>query len=254
MPQRMAGAAPDIGSSQLSMAAADDIKATTGIYDASLGARTNETSGVAIMARQSQGDSSTYIFHDNLKRAVQYTGRILVDLIPKIYDTQRVVRLLEEDGSEAWAEINVLDPYTGEVIANDISKGKFDVVADVGPAYMTKRIEAANSMLQFMQAFPPSAPVIGPMLAQNMDWPQAPEIAQKLEALANPQPAQPSPEQQMQMQKMQLEIANKQQNLQSGELDMVGKQLLNQKRQFDIQDELNEKARDEIAREMLLRG
>jgi hypothetical protein len=247
-PDRQISGIPDSGAYQEAMAAADDIKATTGRYDASLGARSNETSGRAIMARQAEGDSATYIYHDNLKRSVAFTGKVLVDLIPKIYDTQRVVRLLNEDGTEAWQEINVLHPITGEVMANDISKGKFDVVADVGPAYKTQRIEAANSMLQFMQIFPPAAQIIGPMLAHNMDWPQAPEIAQKLEAMMQPQgPPQPSPQEQMDMQKKQLDIEGKQ-------LTNQGTQLLNHQRTIDIQEDMNQKARDEIAREIIVRG
>src|SRR5688500_6818393 len=73
------------------------MKSFIGIYDASLGARSNETSGRAIMARQREGDVSTFHFIDNLSRAIRHGGRILLDLIPTVYTTERMIRILGED-------------------------------------------------------------------------------------------------------------------------------------------------------------
>jgi hypothetical protein len=84
------------------MQAADDLKAVTGIYDGQLGARSNETSGRAILARQSQGQTANFHFQDNLAMAIRYTGRILIDLIPKIYSGPKTLRILGEDGSTRW--------------------------------------------------------------------------------------------------------------------------------------------------------
>lgn len=172
--------------------AVEDMKATTGIYDASLGARSNERSGRAILARQREGDTANYHYADNLRRALEHTGRILIDLIPKIYDSERVIRLMNEDGSEETVRINhVLYGMDGRpVMINDLSAGKFDVRVSIGPSYTTKRMEAADSMLAFLQAYPAAAPVIGDLIAKNMDWPGADEIAKRLRNLLRAQAPQ----------------------------------------------------------------
>lgn len=164
--------------------ASDDMKAVTGIYDAALGARSNETSGRAIMARQREGDVGTFVYVDNLSRAIGYAGRILVDLIPRIFDTQRMVRILGEDGAEELMQVNVTLP-DGSVL-NDLTRGKYDVVVQTGPSYSTKRQEAADSILQFVQAVPQAGGVIGDLLAKNMDWPGAEKIAERLKKLLPP--------------------------------------------------------------------
>jgi hypothetical protein len=219
-PQRQPLGLPDSGALQEAMQAADDIKSTTGYFDASLGAQGNEASGRAIIARQKQSNTSTFIFTDNLKRALNHAGRILVDLIPRIYDTERVVRLLNPDGSEGWETINQQDPVTGQKL-NDISIGKYDVVIDVGPAYSTRRMEAADGMVQMVQAAPMTAQIIMPRLAKNLDWPEAQEIAEELKALFQPQQQQPDPRQEMAMAK--------------GEQDIIGKQLDNQRKQMQME-------------------
>jgi hypothetical protein len=220
-PQRQMGAIPDTGNLQESMQASDDIKAVTGIYDASLGARSNETSGVAIIARQREGDNSTFTFVDNLNKAIAHTGRILVDLIPRIYDTERVVRLLNPDGSEGWAKINQDMPNGGKAL--DVSLGKYDVVLESGPGYLTKRIEAANAMAQLLQYIPMAAPVIAPRLAKNLDWPESQEIAEELkQVFAPPPPPPPNPED-------KIDMRNKVLTAEKKELDIEGKQMQNAK-------------------------
>lgn len=97
------------GALQEALNATDDIKAITGIYDASLGARSNETSGRAIIARQKEGDTSTFNFIDNLSRGIRQTGRVIIDLIPHVYTEERVVRVIGEDGSQEAKQVN--KPY-----------------------------------------------------------------------------------------------------------------------------------------------
>ncbi len=208
---------PAAGALQEALNASDDMKAVMGIYDASLGARSNETSGKAIMARQREGDVSTFHFIDNLSRAIRHTGRILIDLIPKIYTSERIIRILGEDGSQTTKTINapapmtdkkgnemqepVIDPNTGQpaqdeqgnplmkpiMALHDLTSGKYDLTVTTGPSYTTKREEAAVSMTEMIRAFPPSAQVVGPLLAKNLDWPGADEIAEKLEAMTSGQ-------------------------------------------------------------------
>ncbi|MEL6258641.1 MAG: portal protein, partial [Pseudomonadota bacterium] len=143
--------------------AADAMKATTGIYDAGLGQRSNETSGRAIEARQRESDVGTSEFLDNMSASIAYTGKILVKLIPKIYDTPRIERILGEDGSEDFAEINkaVQDPQTGQTtVENALSLGEYDVQVTTGPSYTTRRQEAAESMLEFVRTSPDAAAIV----------------------------------------------------------------------------------------------
>lgn len=163
--------------------AIDDLKATMGMYDASLGNQGNETSGKAIIARQREGDTSTFTWVDNLARAVEYTGRILVDMIPRVYDTKRIVRVLGEDDSVKMVEINQI---VGGEMVNDLTVGKYDVVISVGPSYATRRSEAADSLMQFVQAVPSAAQVAGDLIAKSMDWPMADEMAKRLKKLLPP--------------------------------------------------------------------
>lgn len=131
----------------------DDIKASTGIYDAGLGARSNETSGKAIMARQREGDIANFDFLDNLAFAMKYDFEVTNDLISAIYDTERQIRIIGQDGAEKVVMINrpIIDEQTGrEVTLNDMSQGRFDVAVTVGPSYTTQRMEAAEALSNMM--------------------------------------------------------------------------------------------------------
>jgi len=184
-----------------------DIKASVGIYDPQLGERSNEQSGKAILARESQGDTGTFHYSDNLKRALEYAGRQLVEIIPKVYDNERVIRIIGEDESEYYVPINKAvgyDEYGEPVYVNDLSQGRYDCRVVIGPSYSTKRQEAAESIFQFMQAYPPAAQVVGDLLAKFMDWPGSDAIADRLrriipvEVLGEDAPQQqPSPQEQM---------------------------------------------------------
>ncbi len=189
---------PAAGALQEALNASDDMKAIIGIYDASLGARSNETSGKAIMARQREGDVATFHFIDNLARAIRHTGRILIDLIPKVYNAERVIRVLGEDGSPRSVQVNSgqpqpvmgpdgkpqVDEYGQAIMAmHDLTVGKYDLTVTTGPSFTTRREEAAMQMTEFVRAFPAAAPVIGDLLAQNLDWPGADEIADRLKKI-----------------------------------------------------------------------
>jgi hypothetical protein len=182
MPQRSGGVEIPQALITASQYDAEDIKAVTGQFDASMGAGGNETSGRAILARQREGDTATYSYIDNLSRAIRYTGEILVDLIPKIYDTERVVRILGIDGGEKWVEINKiqLDQMTGQqIVTNDITSGKYDVSVTVGASYNTQRQEASEALLEMM-GNPMLAPVVADLLAKNLDIPNSDELEKRL--------------------------------------------------------------------------
>lgn len=188
-PERIEPPAMPTALVQEAQIASDDMKRTTGIYDASLGQRSNEQSGRAILARQREGDTANYHYSDNLERALQHCGRILLDLIPKVYDNERAIRILGDDDSEEVVRINqVLMGMNGEnIVVNDLSAARFDVRVSIGPSYATKRMEAADSMMQFMQAYPAAAPLIGDLIAKAMDFPEADAIAKRLKNAVPPQ-------------------------------------------------------------------
>lgn len=173
------------------MQAEEDIKASVGIYDPQLGINTQQ-SGRAILALQKQGDTSTFNYADNLARAKAQCGRVIVELIGKLYDTERIVRVLGEDGAAELVKINQRVPLPGGAmqVLNDVTLGKYDVEVTTGPSFATKRMETSQAMLDFMQAYPAAAPVIGKRLAKLQDWEGAEDVAAELEALT-PGPQNP---------------------------------------------------------------
>ncbi|MFO1057880.1 MAG: portal protein [Dongiaceae bacterium] len=200
-PQRQPMPPAAAGALQEALAAGDDIKSVTGLFDASLGQRSNETSGRAILARQREGDVSTFHFVDNLSRALRHAGRILLDLIPRVYGGERIVRVLGEDGSAASVRLGsapgatppgaapppagaAAAPPAGAERIYDLAAGKYDLTVAAGPSYTTRRQEAAEQMMQLLQAFPQAAPLIGDLVARNLDWPGADEIAERLRGMA----------------------------------------------------------------------
>ena len=197
-PQRQMPPPISQGILQAKQGAIDGLKAVTGIFDASLGQRSNETSGKAILARQRQGDNASFNYIDNLARAIRYVGRIIVDLIPSIYDTPRVARILGEDGVHSMASIdpNAQQSYA-QVQGQDGSiqsiynpgVGRYDVVVTTGPSYNTKRQEAAEGMIALTQTNPDLWPIIGDLLVNSLDWPGADKMAKRLKAMLPPQAA-----------------------------------------------------------------
>lgn len=186
-PQRAMPPVPSSGMMQEVGLAADDMKATTGIYDAGLGQHSSEKSGVAIRQRQLESDVSTSIYSDNMAKAVAHCGRVIVSMIPKIYDTQRVLAVIGQDDTHGMAEVNkLMMSEDGPIVMNSLTAGKYDVRVAVGPNYSTKRQETAESMMQFVQAFPAAAQVAGDLIAGAMDWPDADKIADRLKKMLPP--------------------------------------------------------------------
>ena len=174
--------------------AENDIMQSMGIYQPSLGAQSNETSGRALLLRQKQSETGNFHYQDNLNRSIRHCGRIIVDMIPKVYDRPRVARILGEDGTPRTVN---LDPNLPQASAGTDNPaidsiynptiGQYDVVCDSGPSYATKRDEAANMMLALTQANPALFQTIGDLMMKNMDWPGAEEISKRLQMLLPPQ-------------------------------------------------------------------
>jgi hypothetical protein len=240
LPQRAPPPLPQTGLIQAKMGASDDVKSTTGQYDTSLGATSNERSGKAIMARERQSDTGTYHYVDNLARAIRHVTRQLVGLIPKIYDTQRVARIIGLDGD---TEMVKLDPTQAEPVKeirdeNNIvidkiynpGVGKYDVVVTTGPSYMTKRQEALDAMGMILQSNPQLWQVAGDLFIKNMDWPGAQEMAKRFEKIIDPKimaDSDESPE--MQQAKMQMQAM-------AQELDQMQQMLQNVGKSVEVQD------------------
>ena len=196
LPQRAQPPMASSGLLQAKSGAAEDIKSTTGQYNASLGMGSNERSGKAILARQREGDVGTFHYGDNLTRGVRHVARQLIDLIPKIYDTQRVARIIGEDGETKMVKIN---PDQAEPVNKIVDQqgivvekiynpgvGKYDVVATTGPGYATKRQEALEAMAQLLQGNPQLWSVAGDLFVKNMDWPGAQEMAKRFQKTIDP--------------------------------------------------------------------
>lgn len=249
MPQRQPFAGVPAGMIQEALNASDDIKAITGIFDASLGARSNETSGKAIMARQREGDVSTFHLIDNLTRAIRHTGLILIDLIPKVYPTERIVRILGEDGTPESKQINKeyedKDEKTGEPLVkiHDVRTGKYDITVTSGPSFTSRREEAATMMTEMVRAYPDIAPFIIDLIAKNFDWPFADEIAKRAEAMLPPQIKGEDPEAQQRD-----AMAQQQMQMLSGELQkvMTDLQALKASRDIDQQKLILDRMRVDI--------
>jgi hypothetical protein len=174
---------------QLSMLDSEDIKAVTGIFDPSLGNNAPEKSGRAIIARQQQGEIATFNYQDNMAKGIRRTWEILIDLVPKVYDTERELRILGADGAEDYVMVNqvVMDPATGKATkVNDLAQGRYDVTVTIGPSFTTKRQEAAETYLQLAQASPAVMAVAGDLVFKAIDLPYSEEIADRLKAMLPP--------------------------------------------------------------------
>jgi hypothetical protein len=183
-PVRTAPPQLDAAAYQESMIASEDMKATTGIYDAALGAKSNETSGIAIARRDEQGNTATFVYIDNLEDAIETTGRMLIDLIPHYYSDERVIRLLgEDDEVEKFVEINKIMP--DGVKWNDVTRGKYDVVVSTGPAYATRRQEAAENLMKLSQT-PEISQLGADILVRALDIPMADKLADRLKRALPP--------------------------------------------------------------------
>lgn len=161
---------------------AQDMKDVTGIHDASMGIRSNETSGRAIMARQREGDIANLTFHDNANAALLEAGDVLNQLLPQIYDATRVVRTVGEDEAVKFVKLN--DPMDPNAV--DLSIGMFDVALSTGTSYTTRRVEAAQAMMDAIQVWPQLMSVAGDLVAKAQDWPGAEKLAERLKKTIPP--------------------------------------------------------------------
>jgi hypothetical protein len=240
LPQRAQPPMASSGLLQAKAGASDDIKSSTGQYDSSLGATSNERSGRAILAREKQGDTGTYHYVDNLARAIRHCGRQLVDMIPKIYDTERIARIIGVDGEVKRAKINPSQAEPVKKIVDESgiviekiynpSVGKYDVCVSTGPSYMTKRQESLDAMSQLLQGNPQLWQVAGDLFVKNMDWPGAQEMAKRFAKTIDPKLLSDADEDPA------LQAAQQQLEAMGQELDQLHGMLQNVSKSMEAQD------------------
>lgn len=172
---------------QASLMASDDIKATTGIYDDSLGRNTQSKSGVALQRTQQQSSTTNFHFMDNLSITIQHVGEICVELIPIIYDTERIVSIIGDDGTHEFVQVNKEFRKGDLLIKHMLTEGEYDVYIDVGPSYQTQRQESADTILELTKSLPPEkSALIMDLLVKNLDIPDSDEIAARIKKTIPP--------------------------------------------------------------------
>lgn len=182
------GGAPAVQSASLQILqqTSMDLYHVTGMQPPSIGVNPELKSGKAIIAQERQGDRGSFIFTDNLTKSIDYGGEILIDLIPRIYDTARQVRILQQDGETENVEINtvneeIIDEETGKpVLVNDLSIGKYDVVTESGPAFATQRQESAQQILDLIATSPQFEALAMDLVAKDLPILETKELTKRV--------------------------------------------------------------------------
>jgi hypothetical protein len=249
-PERLQPEPPPSGAMEAAMVIGQDLQAVLGQFDPSMGKPSGPKSGTALRAEQGQSELSNFHYYDNLVRSIKHTGRIMLDLIPKIYDGHRVMRIIGDDGKPDLVQINQPNPGqpqdpsqgqpdpTAQAIAqvlNDVTVGTYDVVMEVGPSFNSKRAEAAESMSQMVAGNPQLMQIAGDLIFRNMDFPGADVIADRL-AASNPlakidDKSDVPPQAQMMIKQLQAQLQQSQQQLQQAGLVLKHRNDLEQLKQ-----------------------
>lgn len=200
-PQRQQWGGPPMSVIEAERDAEQDMMATTGIrFDATKSERIQDESGVALKQLKGNQQLGAYHYLDNLGRALKHTGRIMIDLIPHIYDTKRILTIINEDGSDEQVAIDPqqatpfehADQGDGKKIRSFNPKvGRYEVAVTIGPNYETRMQEASASMMEFGKAFPQAAQFIGDLVAKNQPWPESDIIARRIASTLPPEMNQP---------------------------------------------------------------
>ena len=247
-----------------------DIEATTGIHAPSLGRAPQLLSEKSIQSQAEKGDRGSFIYEDNLEKSKKYTGEILVDLIPKILDTPRTVRILNIDGTSEQIEINkhlnktIEDKETGEkVLVNDLTQGKYDVVTDTGKSFATKRQESAAQLIELSSANPIVAQLGLDIIMRNLDINDGDVLHDRIrkqmiqegtvqptedeiEELGLNQPQEPDPTQVALLDNILMDTEEKKARIENKDADTISKQVSTQKTTVDTLDTLTQTVIDKL--------
>jgi hypothetical protein len=220
-PTRLQPEPPPTGIMEAAGAISADLQMVLGILDPNQ-LPSGNISGKALAGQQNQVDLSNFHFYDNMTRSIRHTGKIILDLIPHIYDTQRVMRIIGSDGQPDMTVINEQNAI-GEVL-NDVTVGEYDVVMDTGPGFQTKRQQAVEAMMPLLSGNAELFNIAGDLVFRNMDFPGADVIADRLAAM-NPmaqidEKSDVPPQVQMQLAQQQQVMQQMQQQLQAAQLEI----------------------------------
>ena len=192
-PERQPAAVMPSAQIQMLQVSTEEMRAASGQQNANFGIKSEAQSGVGIQRLKVQGETATFHFPDNLVRALKYEAKVLIDLIPKVYDSRRIVRILGLDGQESPA---ILDPQMdqahAQILDSEVKEvfnplvGKYDVTIDTGPSFQTQRQEAASALTELATKYPPLMQVAGDLVVRSYDFPGADEIAKRIEKTLPP--------------------------------------------------------------------
>ncbi len=240
-PSRQAPAVMPSAQVQLLQLSTEEMRGASGQQSSNFGIKSEASSGIGIQRLKQQGEVATFHFPDNLARGLRYEAKVLIDLIQKIYDTRRVVRVLGLDGKveKAVLDPDQQNPYQEQsgVGIEDIQKifnptlGTYDVVIDTGPSFQTQRQEAFASLTDLAGRSPALMQVAGDIIMRAADFPMAEQLAERLEMALPPnlrpqkggaeqkfqQAMQQSQQAQQQLQLMQQQMQELQTRLQKAE-------------------------------------
>lgn len=239
-PERLAPPTIPTGIVNAARETVDDIKATMGIYNASIGQRDNETSGVAIRQRQQEGDVATYHFGDNLVRSITHVGRILVCAIPEIYDTPRIIRIIGEEDEPKAVGIN------GQKVADqedeyDLRKGKYDVKVITGAPFTTRRQETVAALQEVFKASPELMTVMGDLYFKYSDFSGAHAMAERMKKVVDPKFLEENNDQDPEKEALKAQIMEGQQLMQALEQEALA-----MKQKLESEDESNQLEREKM--------
>ena len=220
-PVRMQPEPPPSGAMAMAGAISADLQTVLGIFDPDTNAGSNPKSGRALRAEAHQAEQSNFHLYDNLTRSMKHLGRMILDLVPTVYDQERVMRIIGEDGKPDLVTLNQQDQEAIGKILNDVTVGTYDVVMEVGPGFNSKRAEAVDAMMSLASAEPDMIKIAGDLIVRNMDFPGADIIADRL-AAQNPlsqidDKSEVPPAVQMQLKQLQHQLEQAQQQAQSME-------------------------------------
>lgn len=254
MPQRVAPAQMPTAQVQMLQLSTEQMRAASGQQNANFGIKSEAQSGIGIQRLKVQGETATFHFPDNLVRALKYEAKVILDLIPKVYESKRVIRILGLDGKEDAA---MLDPSMQESYAEVEGKvekifnpgvGKYDVAIDTGPSFQTQRQEAAMHLTELAKAYPPLMQLAGDQIMRSLDIPNGmgDAIADRLERAVPPELKDEADEseippeakaiiqqQQQQMGMMQEALAQFQQEKGTYQQKLLGAEAARQKAEID---------------------
>jgi Phage P22-like portal protein len=192
-PQRQQSAGPPAAMLQMAQLFEGNVQAALGMYQASVGAPSNEKSGIAIRERKNEGDVGSLHYRGNLALSMRHEGRILLEMFGRIYDTARIARIIGEDGSVDTVALDPAMPQAsaktpkGQPNVHNITLGRYDVSVDIGPAYATRRQDTSQAMIEMVRAFPPLMQMAGDLVVRSQDWPDAEKLADRLKKALPPE-------------------------------------------------------------------